>query len=222
MKITIDENDKITVELDNGHVQTFPEGWQEDCVKAAVQKEKADAWEARCAELEQELREAQDRIHELDWTIARYDDENRKLRRVLGVHEIPLSIMDQADSVYAEARGIGKAFRCWAGIIHKSAVEHGWWETEDGKCDDGERNFAEICMMCVTELAEAVNEYRNDKPLLYEGEDGKPEGVAVEMVDCIIRLLDWLGHEGVDVDAVLSEKYSFNLTRPHRHGGKKL
>ena len=76
-------------------------------------------------------------------------------------------------------------------------------------------------MMCVTELAEAVNEFRNDKPMFYK-EGNKPEGVAVEMVDCMIRILDWLGHEGVDVDGTLEEKYNFNLTREHRHGGKKL
>jgi len=258
-------------------VQTFPEGWQEDCVKAAVQREKADGWEKRCeeleqenrelkedleyarqtraeacealadlenergdlneeldvmrkenadlqhdhremldriAELEQELRDTQERIREQDVTIAKYDDENRKLRRVLGVYEIPLSIMDEADSVFAEARGIGKAFRCWAGIIHDNAVEHGWW--------DEDRSFGDIVALCHSELSEALEEYRNGKPMSYEGENGKPEGVAVEMIDCIIRILDWCGKKGIDVDELLRKKHEYNKGRPYRHGGKKL
>lgn len=55
------------------------------------------------------------------------------------------------------------------------------------------------------------------------GETGcKPEGVAVEMIDCIIRILDWCGKMGVDVDGVLAMKHAYNKGRPYRHGGKAL
>lgn len=212
----------------------------------AEEKDRAEAWELRCEELEQELRDAQgqldesvrkearlgleanklrDRIGEQNWLIAQYDDDNRDLKRQLNDiwdrYRAEQSARMKAQNERDEAFDMD-SLNGWAMKIHKSAVEHGWWETEDGKCDDGSRNFGETCMMCVTELAEAVNEYRNGRPLAYEGENGKPEGVAVEMVDCIIRLLDWAGHEEVDVDTVLNAKYKFNLTRPHRHGGKKL
>lgn len=50
----------------------------------------------------------------------------------------------------------------------------------------------------------------------------KPEGIATEMVDCLIRILDWCGKEGVDVEAVLAQKHEYNRTRPYRHGGKAL
>ena len=50
----------------------------------------------------------------------------------------------------------------------------------------------------------------------------KPEGIAIEMLDCIIRILDWCGKEGVDVDALMSLKHEYNKTRPYRHGGKAL
>lgn len=50
----------------------------------------------------------------------------------------------------------------------------------------------------------------------------KPEGIATEMVDCLIRILDWCGKEGVDVEAVLAQKHEYNRTRPYRHGGKVL
>ena len=49
-----------------------------------------------------------------------------------------------------------------------------------------------------------------------------PEGIAVEMADCIIRILDWCGKEGIDIEAILEEKHAYNKTRPYRHGGKAL
>ena len=52
--------------------------------------------------------------------------------------------------------------------------------------------------------------------------DSASEGIAIEMLDCIIRILDWCGKEGVDVDALMSLKHEYNKTRPYRHGGKAL
>lgn len=49
-----------------------------------------------------------------------------------------------------------------------------------------------------------------------------PEGIAVEMADCIIRILDWAGKEGLDMDAIIREKMAYNKTRPYRHVGKLL
>lgn len=49
-----------------------------------------------------------------------------------------------------------------------------------------------------------------------------PEGVAVEMIDCILRILDWCAMEGVDVDELLRMKLAYNKGRPYRHGGKAL
>ena len=98
--------------------------------------------------------------------------------------------------------------------VYENAKEHGWW--------DYPRSFGDIIALCHSELSEALEEYRNGKVMQYYGEYGKPEGVAVEMVDCIIRILDWAGHENVDVDAILAMKHEYNLSRPYRHGGKKL
>ena len=97
----------------------------------------------------------------------------------------------------------------------------------------------------IKELSQALEEYRNARPMVYcanldcgilqnrgTTEDtcynvcgfmagkAKPEGIAVEMADCMIRVLDWFGKEGLDADAILRAKMEYNKTRPYTHGGK--
>lgn len=98
--------------------------------------------------------------------------------------------------------------------IHDNAKEHGWW--------DEERSIPEIIALCHSELSEALEEYRNGQPMCYEGEGGKPEGIAIEMVDCMIRIMDFLVKENMDIELLLDIKHRYNKTRPYRHGGKKL
>jgi len=101
----------------------------------------------------------------------------------------------------------------WCNAIHKNAVEHGWWEND--------RNVLEIAALIHTEISEAVEEYRNDKPNFYEV-NGKPEGMAVEMVDAVIRIMDWFGKQDISMEEILSKKHQYNLKRPYKHGGKKI
>ena len=99
--------------------------------------------------------------------------------------------------------------------IHENAVDHGWW--------DEERGFPEVLVLIHSEVSEALEEYRNGRlpTEVYTGNGGKPEGIPIELADVIIRIFDYCGYAGIDIDAAITQKHEFNKTRPYRHGGKK-
>lgn len=97
-----------------------------------------------------------------------------------------------------------------AAMIHQNAVEHGWWDEE---CE-----LPELSALIHSEWSEGLEEDRNGKPLVYKlGVDDdavafitpdnpkytllftKPEGIAVELIDGCIRILDVLGFEGASI-----------------------
>lgn len=68
--------------------------------------------------------------------------------------------------------------------IHSTAKEKGFW--------DEERNTGEMLMLIISELAEALEEHRDGREVIYYVEGGKPEGTAIELADAVIRCLDTL------------------------------
>ena len=50
---------------------------------------------------------------------------------------------------------------------------------------------------------------------------GKPEGIASEFADVIIRILDASEEFKIPTLEIMLQKMEFNKTRGHRHGGKK-
>lgn len=127
--------------------------------------------------------------------------------------------------------------------INEIARDHGFYADNEG--NEVKRNFGEVIALMHSELSEALEEHRSGNPLVYfahdhdrEGEgidwvsgpEGfpcenclpKPEGAAIEMIDCVIRVLDTLYEmlKGTDmtIDDVIQIKMAFNANRPYKHG----
>lgn len=86
---------------------------------------------------------------------------------------------------------------------HRIAQTKGWWNEE--------RNDGELIALMHSELSEALEALRNHAPL---------GNIAEELADCCIRIFDYCGARGIDLEEALLKKIGFNKTRPYRHGKK--
>ena len=96
--------------------------------------------------------------------------------------------------------------------IHQTAREKGWW--------DEEREFGTLMALVHSEVSEALEAHREG---LLGGQEpgGKPVGVASELADIAIRVMDVCEAYGIDLEAQIKDKMAYNKTRPFRHGGKR-
>jgi len=97
---------------------------------------------------------------------------------------------------------------------HGMAKKKGWHETE--------RTPLEIHALIHSEIAEATEQVREGASAFYANPQDrkKPEGEAVELADAVIRIADYFGKKGWDLERVIKKKMAYNASRPHRHGGK--
>ena len=95
-------------------------------------------------------------------------------------------------------------------MCHSTAVAKGWW--------DEDRSHGEVLMLIVTEVAECMEAVRAGNPI---SEKIAPFSMEEEeLADILIRVFDYAGHRGFDLDKALIAKMKHNDTREYRHGGK--
>lgn len=126
---------------------------------------------------------------------------------------------------------------------HDNAVKHGFWnpapafgtsialihsELSEALEEDraGRPNFYFPCNaggLCVED--EEGGPSCGSRPYNPESPDApcsarskKPEGVAVELADAVIRIADLCGHLGIDLESAIDLKMAYNETRPFKHG----
>ncbi len=106
--------------------------------------------------------------------------------------------------------GFVREFNAVAGMVHRTAVDKGWW--------DHPRNDGEIIALMHSELSEALEGLRHGNP----ASDHIPEFTAVEeeLADVIVRIMDMGPGRGWRIAEALAAKLEFNANRPHKHGGK--
>jgi NTP pyrophosphatase (non-canonical NTP hydrolase) len=123
--------------------------------------------------------------------------------------------------------------------VYDWSKRKGWWD-RDKPFGDQATNFH-------GEISEAWEEYRkygmNPDKFLYDNEDpklalqipdkmrglegmpptekmSKPEGIAAELADLLIRVFDTCGHYGIPLEHAIEKKMRYNELRSYRHGGK--
>lgn len=79
----------------------------------------------------------------------------------------------------------------------------------------------EMIALIHSEVSEALEAYRKDEKISWTDEHGKPQGIASEFADIIIRVGHYAQLLSIDLQKEVLRKLEYNLTRPYRHGGLK-
>lgn len=119
--------------------------------------------------------------------------------------------------------------------VAQTNYDNGWHDRYHAvKADDPTAAVEHIIVKLAligTEASEAIEDVRDRgvealaRPLI-ETRDvtkshlAKPDGVAAELADVVIRALDTAALLGIDLESVIKAKLKYNATRGKHHGGK--
>lgn len=116
---------------------------------------------------------------------------------MIGNNNQLLSFMEKWEQI----TGAG-SFTVVASFIHDWAKGRGFYPAHDGQSGK--------LLLVVTEIAEAVEALRK----------GDKEEHDEEIIDVLIRLLDYAAWQEIDIDVGLVKKMAKNETRPFKHNKK--
>lgn len=95
-----------------------------------------------------------------------------------------------------------------------------WWTHLDTGEYPMQRNTGELLMLCVSELAEAMEGHRKG---LKDDKLPHRDMIDVELVDCFIRIADLMGARNIDFETIYQEKMAYNAQRAdHKPENRKL
>ena len=109
------------------------------------------------------------------------------------------------------------------------AIKHGFWDGTDLVMWDRDNLtpsqvtvLGMKLMLAVSEIGEAFEELRCQRPLFWESHHGesraKPEGFGVELADAMLILCSIGEAMGIDLGDMMQKKFAYNQIRPHKNG----
>lgn len=133
---------------------------------------------------------------------------NQEFFHQFGDHKIMSKSLQTAMNGEQVKTEFAQLFQAMAQIAHQNAVDKGFWEED--------RNDAEMLMLMVSELSEALEAIRHGNP----PDDKLPEfnGYEAELADCIIRILDTTAARNLRVGQAIIAKMAYNENREYKHG----
>lgn len=108
--------------------------------------------------------------------------------------------------------------------VLQTESRHGWTSVVP---DDNPALFCEKLLLVVSEISEALEEFRAGRgvsEIWFREEKGesKPEGVPIELADAVIRIFAFCEANHIDLEKALQLKMAYNEHRPWKHGGKRI
>lgn len=105
--------------------------------------------------------------------------------------------------------------------VHATAVSKGWWD--ESRSPPSVNDILAKLALVHSEVSEGVEVVRDPARSLgqtWVDDEGKPEGLGIELADAVIRIMDLCARCDIDLEDCIRTKAAYNVTRPHRHGGK--